>query len=481
MGCVNSSAAGADRVKEPVAAKALAGQVFVMVNGSSGGNAARALLELGQDTLDFEDNQGRPCRAWFFDFKDADSHKRGMERVTAESTARRKNLRVVAAGGDGTVKWVLSELIRCGLEHLPIGVIPFGTGNDFSRAMGFGASAPVPLVGAHMLALKKLMIATLEAQEASLDVWKVRIAKGPNGKFFEVRNGAITEAYESEDVIEEEMINYFSLGADAQIVFEFEQQRTASQLGNKLVYVERGTHQLMKRPARLRQMIEKLESEEGDSILFRKSDRILAFLNIPSYSAGANVWSPSKRTGRFGPQYVGDGRLEACTIHGTANVAMHIGTGSKLGIKRTAQLGAYNISFCENADVYLQIDGEAVHAQNPATVSIEHGYTVQVLRAAHALARSSAADVRKASFVSLPDSKRIRSLVPGEQAPVHVGFVTSDFQESDEDADNEDDEDSNIVRDIKDQAGDGTDDPASVSSGVVAIPIPSKAEKFSSH
>lgn len=43
-------------------------------------------------------------------------------------------LRILVAGGDGTVSWVLSTL-----DHLnwstypPMGLIPLGTGNDLSR------------------------------------------------------------------------------------------------------------------------------------------------------------------------------------------------------------------------------------------------------------------------------------------------------------------------------------------------------------
>jgi diacylglycerol kinase (ATP) len=44
---------------------------------------------------------------------------------------------VVAVGGDGTVNIVASELMRSGLgSRLPLGVIPFGTGNNLVRSYG---------------------------------------------------------------------------------------------------------------------------------------------------------------------------------------------------------------------------------------------------------------------------------------------------------------------------------------------------------
>ncbi len=52
-----------------------------------------------------------------------------------------KNLRVVACGGDGTIRWVIQTLIDYNFLPLPlIGVLPMGTGNDLSREFGWGIS-----------------------------------------------------------------------------------------------------------------------------------------------------------------------------------------------------------------------------------------------------------------------------------------------------------------------------------------------------
>lgn len=49
-------------------------------------------------------------------------------------------IRIVVCGGDGTVMWVIEEMIKANIEvqKCPIGIIPFGTGNDFSRVTGWG-------------------------------------------------------------------------------------------------------------------------------------------------------------------------------------------------------------------------------------------------------------------------------------------------------------------------------------------------------
>lgn len=445
MGC-STSRHGLEVIQD-VPEEALQGQVFIMVNESSGGNAAKALLDLKTSHFDFDNLKGEPCRAYFFNVKSREDRERGLGILGDQVSAERPNLRVVVAGGDGSVKWVLSELIRFGLAQIPIGVIPFGTGNDFSRATGFGGAPPSPLIGHHKSALIARLRMMLDASTISLDVWKIRIHKGAGGKFMIAQGGQIVETQPDDDVMEQEMINYFSMGSDARIVFEFEQLRTASQLGNKLVYVQRGANQIVHSPPRLRKMVRSMHGDTEENVKFRKADRILAFLNIPSYSAGANIWgkpSPSNR-GHFLPQYVGDGKLEACTIRGTPNVAMVIGTGAKIGIKRTAQCSSYEMEFVPDSEIYIQIDGEPVLAKNPSRVTIELGYKVNVLRASGALAIASSIMTSPSSAAVQAGGSHIRTLVPGQPDAIHTEFVTSDFDEDhDHDesdgSDNENDE-----------------------------------------
>lgn len=57
-----------------------------------------------------------------------------------ESSARK--FRVIVCGGDGSVMWVIDEMLRYDInqERCPIGILPFGTGNDFSRVLGWGGN-----------------------------------------------------------------------------------------------------------------------------------------------------------------------------------------------------------------------------------------------------------------------------------------------------------------------------------------------------
>lgn len=54
--------------------------------------------------------------------------------------------RILVAGGDGTVGWILTEIFKRQLNPLPeVCILPIGTGNDLSRVLGWGAVPPAVL------------------------------------------------------------------------------------------------------------------------------------------------------------------------------------------------------------------------------------------------------------------------------------------------------------------------------------------------
>lgn len=447
MGCVGSKAKDAPAA---VPLDAQFGQVFLFVNGSSGGQASQKLLDLDVDSLEFDltpKGSRRVATVWFFNMKDATSRSAGfaklrdtVERQSAEQ-AERGSVRAVACGGDGTVKWVISELAKVNSLQVPIGVIPFGTGNDFSRAMGWGASAPSPLIGRKNRALFQRLEKVMESDVSALDVWNCAITvREGTGSFTEVKDGKVVPAYEGERTINHEMMNYFSVGADAEIVFNFEQHRTKTQFGNKRVYVRKGADQIINPPRRLRAMLKDLRDEAGDPIKYKHGHRVLAFLNIPSYSAGANLWHKSSKTGRFGDQQVGDGVLEAVSVRSTTHVALHIGTGSNLGIKRTAQRGGYTINFLET-QAYVQIDGEAISCEGIEKIEITPAFKVTVLRSKQAIADHS--PVKSPDAPDTPvfiESSKLELMADPRAVQRSVRLEVLDLLDGEEDENDTDDE-----------------------------------------
>ena len=48
------------------------------------------------------------------------------------------SLKVLCCGGDGTVGWIIGALRSANMSHVPVGVIPLGTGNDLVRTLESG-------------------------------------------------------------------------------------------------------------------------------------------------------------------------------------------------------------------------------------------------------------------------------------------------------------------------------------------------------
>jgi hypothetical protein len=82
------------------------------------------------------------------------------------------------------------------------------------------------------------------ATQQPVDVWKVVVETHPTregqaggGGFRTVVDGRSTAQPSMGTRLEELMINYISVGADAQIIYQFEKHRQTSQLLNKMMMV----------------------------------------------------------------------------------------------------------------------------------------------------------------------------------------------------------------------------------------------------
>lgn len=65
------------------------------------------------------------------------------EALNLISKIRSSSCRVLVAGGDGTIGWILNEISRRNIQPIPeTCILPIGTGNDLSRVMGWGGVPP---------------------------------------------------------------------------------------------------------------------------------------------------------------------------------------------------------------------------------------------------------------------------------------------------------------------------------------------------
>ncbi|XP_024963070.1 diacylglycerol kinase 4-like [Cynara cardunculus var. scolymus] len=241
----------------------------------------------------------------------------------------RERLRIVVAGGDGTVGWVLGclgELHKQGRDPVPpTAIIPLGTGNDLSRNFGWGGSFPFNW----KTAIKKTLDRVLHAPLCRLDSWNLVISM-PAGVELDTPHALkqteeviLDQDLENAGRLPEQVscyqgvfYNYFSIGMDAQVAYSFHHLRNEkpylaqSPIANKIIYSGYSCKQgwfftpCMTGPSLrglkniLRLHIKRLNSPKWELIHFPSSVRSVVALNLHSYASGRNPW------GNLKPEYL---------------------------------------------------------------------------------------------------------------------------------------------------------------------------------
>jgi diacylglycerol kinase family enzyme len=80
--------------------------------------------------------------------------------------------------------WVVSQMVKYNIkvEDVPIGIVPMGTGNDFSRELGWGSSPP-DLIDSSFRRLKKWVKRWVQAKVEDFDVWDIEAESYEVGLF----------------------------------------------------------------------------------------------------------------------------------------------------------------------------------------------------------------------------------------------------------------------------------------------------------
>lgn len=464
--------------------------VFLFINPTSGGNAGAALTALEMSMVQFKEPQ--PVSLHFVNLKDPDDRARGVAELREVDNAKETRPCAVAAGGDGTVKWLVGILNEAKLVHTPIGVVPFGTGNDMARVLGWGGSAPKPLVGEGCKDLREHARSFAKARPVPFDVWEVtlellddtssgfyQVEACADGKKKEVRQEKLGRSMTTE------MINYFSIGADAHIAVDFEKNRRKSQIGNKMVYGAVGIkHTLTGHSSTIAKMVsgmhvdltpedspkkksptspKKQIGETGggaagdagadDSSLLlhlpHGKAHVLVWQNIPSYGGGNNIWGAGekqqakvvtkknkhRKRPRFAHQGVNDGLLELMTVDHARHIAEFMathGVSEKLteGIHHEMQASRYEVRMQDGlGDVFCQIDGEGFLLKGLKTVSIRRKGQVVMLANEGDKERKKAASmlVKTKDWTVLPDPKLLLDYEPtiSEKVEGHIGDLVA--------------------------------------------------------
>ncbi|KAL3532906.1 hypothetical protein ACH5RR_006427 [Cinchona calisaya] len=305
----------------------------------------------------------------------------------------RDKLRVVVAGGDGTVGWVLGclgELHKeCREPVPPTGIIPLGTGNDLSRSFGWGGSFPFNWKSA----IKKTLDRVTDAPVCRLDSWNLVLSM-PAGEALETPYslkpceeisldeglGVEVELPEKTSCYQGVFYNYFSIGMDAQVAYGFHHLRNEKPylaqgpISNKLIYSGYSCKQgwfftpcssdpsLRGLKNILRIHIKKVNCSDWEPIPIPASVRSIVALNLPSYGSGRNPWGNLKpeylEKRGFVEAHADDGLLEIFGLkHGWhASIVM----AELISAKHIAQASAicFELRGGEWNEAYMQMDGE---------------------------------------------------------------------------------------------------------------------------
>ncbi|XP_022755381.1 diacylglycerol kinase 7-like isoform X2 [Durio zibethinus] len=305
----------------------------------------------------------------------------------------RQNIRVVVAGGDGTIGWVLGclgELHQKGREPVPpVAIIPLGTGNDLSRSFGWGGSFPF----AWKSAIKRTLQRATKGRICRLDSWHV-VLQMPGGVAVNPPHSLkVTEECQLDQTLEIEgdvpdkvkcyegvFFNYFSIGMDAKVAYGFHHLRNEKPylaqgpITNKIIYSSYSCTQgwfltpCISDPSLrglknvLRIHIKRVNCSEWEQIPVPKSVRAVVALNLHNYGSGRNPWGNPKpeylEKRGFVEAHADDGLLEIFGLKQGWHASFVM--VELISAKHIAQAASIRLEIRggEWKDAYMQMDGE---------------------------------------------------------------------------------------------------------------------------
>eukprot|EP00924_Labyrinthula_sp_SR-Ha-C_P006492 snap_masked-scaffold_80-processed-gene-0.23-mRNA-1 protein AED:1.00 eAED:1.00 QI:0/0/0/0/1/1/2/0/413 len=386
-------------------------KIYLFVNPKSGGNAGKSLLlipTLYESHPSQTFSSGKTAELRFCNLFKEDERKEQVTQVLNSVKSKEKCI-VVVCGGDGSVGWVVSLLKDEEGQPIdvPIGIIPFGTGNDLSRILGSRNVTPKLFKGKLKEGKKntikqispfwKVIEKYLEFKSTEFDVWSVTFTSEDDSNENKTKDQKF------------QMLNYCSLGTMAEITYLFEQNRAKSALGNKLVYVKIGVKATLlpgylKMP-KLKTIMKSLsgnlngnnvfkteisnktkEKVDGFTLKGKKTGfhRSLTFLNIWSYSDGHDFWAK-----KYGSQKVDDGKVEMISLRNQGEIGKHHVTNgwserswwNSKNYQRFPQCDDYKVEFQKGIerDLYFQVDGEAAKVSGLKSWRVKKDFKVRML------------------------------------------------------------------------------------------------------
>uniref|UniRef100_A0A6B2ED13 Diacylglycerol kinase n=1 Tax=Phlebotomus kandelakii TaxID=1109342 RepID=A0A6B2ED13_9DIPT len=273
-----------------------------------------------------------------------------------------KPCRILVAGGDGTIGWVMNTLFAMAVEPFPeICILPLGTGNDLSRVLNWGTEAPDTVDPVEFL--RQIQ----NAEVMKLDRWVLEIA-GTSSRI-PLKRPVRRNIF---------MYNYFSVGVDAQVALNFHRARESqfymlsSRFINKILYLCFGTHQVMIPDCV--GLDKEIELWLDDKKIDLPELQSVVFLNIDSWGAGVKLWEMGQEND-FVRNSFSDGIIEVLGIVSSFHIAqLQVGLNKPIRLGRARKARLRILKACP-----VQADGEP-WVQTPCEILIQSTEQATVLR-----------------------------------------------------------------------------------------------------
>ncbi|KAJ8681555.1 hypothetical protein QAD02_017347 [Eretmocerus hayati] len=262
--------------------------------------------------------------------------------------------RLLVAGGDGTVAWVLDAIQKLNLNPIPaVAILPLGTGNDLSRVMGWGKEFDPDSDVSHTLQAIQI------AKTVTLDRWSVVIDNRKGLGSFRAQKKSL------------HMYNYLSVGVDAQVTWNFHRTRESrfyicsNRIFNKLLYLCFGTQQVVERE--FKDLNERIDVYLDGKKVDLPSIESVVILNIPSWGAGVDLWNINQEGNQVGQQSISDKKVEVAAIYSSFQMAQ-----LQVGLSQPFRLGqAKSVKIILKNPCPMQVDGEP-WIQSPCKLEVNH-------------------------------------------------------------------------------------------------------------
>lgn len=112
-------------------------KMVLFANPLSGSNKAKKFLKLTTKSLSFEVGS-TTIKLYLYELTSEMGRLSGIQKIDKLLEKSEDKIKVLVAGGDGSLIWVIEELLKACINthRVDFGILPYGTGNDLSFMLG---------------------------------------------------------------------------------------------------------------------------------------------------------------------------------------------------------------------------------------------------------------------------------------------------------------------------------------------------------